>query len=248
MKTNLMAHMVAYYPDRRCSLEAALGLAEGGAAYLEVQFPFSDPSADGPSIQEACTSALDAGFTTKGGFDLVREICSTVKTPVFIMSYASVVIAKGVGGFLDGVKGAGAAGVVVPDLVPGMDEGLFEQARSRRLYAIPVITPFLEEKRVEEILAEHPEYVYVAIRRGITGKITSIDEKVTGFLDRLSSRGVQVLAGFGVRTREQVDMLSSHVHAVIAGSYFVDILREARAEDPSSIGDEMERGVKKLLK
>ena len=247
MKTKLMAHLVAYYPDRSCSLKAALGLAEGGASYLEVQFPFSDPSADGPSIQEACTSALDAGFTTKGGFDLVREICSAVETQVFIMSYASIVIAKGVGEFLDAAKSAGAAGIIIPDLAPGMDDGLFEQARSRRLHAVPVITPFLKGKRVEEILAERPKLVYVAIRRGITGKSTSIDEKVIGFLDRLSSRDVRVLAGFGVRTREQVALLSPHVHAVIAGSYFVDIIRKTWAEDPEAVGLRVKRGVEELI-
>jgi tryptophan synthase alpha subunit len=99
----IMAHLVAGYPDRAGALAAALGLAEGGASLLEVQFPFSDPTADGPLIQEACDAALTGGFRVAAGFELVRRIRAETGLPVFIMSYAGLVVARG-------VPGTGAAG------------------------------------------------------------------------------------------------------------------------------------------
>ena len=148
MMHRLMAHMVAYFPDREGSLEVARALADGGAAYLEVQFPFSDPSADGPAIQDACSSALKAGFRTADGFQLVREIGKASGVPVFIMAYAGMAFAGGVSRFLDTAKEHGAAGVIIPDLMPGMDEGLYLAAKDRELHAVPVLTPFTHQDRL----------------------------------------------------------------------------------------------------
>ena len=165
MKHRLMAHMVAYYPDREGSLEVARALADGGASYLEVQFPFSDPSADGPAIQDACSCALEAGFRTADGFRLVREIAAAASLPIFIMAYAGMAFAGGISRFLDSAKKHSAAGVIIPDLMPGMDEGLYPAAKDRELHAIPVLTPFIPRERLEEILSVNPNYVYVALRR-----------------------------------------------------------------------------------
>ncbi len=101
----IMAHMVAFSPDRAGTLEVARGLAECGSAYLEVQFPFSDPTADGPDIQRACGTALEAGFTLSEGFRLVAEICSFARQPLFIMSYANLVFTRGVEKFLGACQG-----------------------------------------------------------------------------------------------------------------------------------------------
>ena len=148
MMHRLMAHMVAYFPDREGSLEVARALADGGAAYLEVQFPFSDPSADGPAIQDACSSALKAGFRTADGFQLVREIGKASGVPVFIMAYAGMAFAGGISRFLDTAKEHGAAGVIIPDLMPGMDEGLYLAAKDRELHSVPVLTPFTHQDRL----------------------------------------------------------------------------------------------------
>ena len=124
----IMAHMVAFYPDLARSRDVARGLAEGGAAYLELQFPFSDPTADGPDIQRACSAALEAGFTVDAGFELTAEICGSVRVPVFLMSYANLLFTRGVKRFLAEAAACGVRGVIVPDLPADYDEGLFREA------------------------------------------------------------------------------------------------------------------------
>jgi tryptophan synthase alpha chain len=228
----IMAHMVAFSPDRAGSLEVARGLAESGSAYLEVQFPFSDPTADGPDIQRACGKALEAGFTLSEGFRLVAEICSFARQPLFIMSYANPVFTRGVEKFLGACRKAGAAGVIVPDLPPDYDEGLFTLAAGLGLAAMPVMSPTMKEKRLTRIAALEPAYIYATLRTGTTGPSTTLNEEGRAFLARCASLspGVKVFGGFGISTHEQVLAFAPLVHAVVVGSALV---REvARGADP----------------
>ncbi len=227
--SRIMAHMVAYYPDRKRSLAVAEGLIDGGASYLEIQFPFSDPTADGPAIQEASERALDAGFTVQSGFDLVREIAALTGSrcgpdgapPIFLMTYASLVYARGVDRFIaDGVD-AGAAGFILPDLPFDHDEGAAAAASRHGASVMPVTVTSAPAARLDGLLATDPEYVYVALRRGITGSRTDLDDATLGVLDRIRATGTKVMAGFGVSDRAQVVALEAHAHAVVVGSALV---------------------------
>ncbi len=226
--TLLMTHMVAFYPDRAASLQVARGLLDGGCAYLEVQFPFSDPTADGPDIQAACDGALKAGFTVSEGFRLVSEIASKARVPLFIMSYANLIFTRGVDRFLGESKEAGAKGVIVPDLPEGYDEGLFSRAGRLGLAAVPVVSPSMKDGRLAEVLSLQAEYIYATLRTGTTGTRTEIDQDIVRFLSRI--RGGKVLGGFGISSAEQVRAVAPLVHAVVVGSALV---REvARGGDP----------------
>jgi tryptophan synthase alpha chain len=228
----IMAHMVAFSPDRAGSLEVARGLAESGSAYLEVQFPFSDPTADGPDIQRACGKALEAGFTMSEGFRLVAEICAFARQPLFIMSYANLVFTRGVEKFLTECKEAGARGVIVPDLPPDYDEGLFKLASGFGLVAMPVMSPTMKEERLARVASLEPACIYATLRTGTTGPSTALNEEGRAFLARCASLspGVKVFGGFGISTREQVLAFEPLVHAVVVGSALV---REvARGPDP----------------
>jgi tryptophan synthase alpha chain len=228
----IMAHMVAFSPDRAGSLEVARGLAESGSAYLEVQFPFSDPTADGPDIQRACGRALEAGFTMSEGFRLVAEICSFAHQPLFVMSYANLLFTRGVQRFLAECKESGARGVIVPDLPPDYDEGLFALASGLGLVAMPVMSPSMKEKRLARVGSLRPECIYATLRTGTTGPSTALNEEGRAFLARCASLspGVKVFGGFGISSREQVMAFEPLVHAVVVGSALV---REvARGTDP----------------
>ncbi len=223
--SRIMAHMVAFYPDRSASRQVARGLVDGGCSYLEIQFPFSDPTADGPDIQGACTAALAAGFTISQGFQLVSEFHGTTSMPIFLMSYANLLFTHGVERFLTRARESGAMGVIVPDLPPDYDEGLFEEARSQGLFAVPVVSPSMREGRLARIGTLRAEYIYATLRTGTTGSRTRIDANGLSFLQRvhdLAADGpVKILGGFGISTREQVQEVAPHVHAVVAGSAFV---------------------------
>lgn len=243
----LMAHLVAGFPTIEDSLTIAEALAAGGADYLEVQFPFSDPSADGKPIQAACSAALDAGMRVAEGFNLVEKIRRRVHIPVFIMSYASPVYTMGVERFVERAVEAGAAGLIVPDLMPGSDEGLYESGRRHSLNVVPVITPSVSDERLESIAAEKPEYMYCALRSGITGDATQLDEENIGFLRRLRDIGRVVMAGFGIQSREQVTALASHADVAIAGSVFVREIQRLLRESPEELYDGVRKKAAELI-
>jgi tryptophan synthase alpha chain len=227
MAESLMTHMVAYYPDRGRSIEVARAFVDGGASYLEIQFPFSDPSVDGPVIQAACTRALEAGFRVDGGFALVREISRFAGRPIFVMSYASLVFARGIARFIQDVRQAGASGVIIPDLPVGYDEGLFDCAEGSGIEVAAVISPTVRDDRLAAICSRQGHYLYASLRAGITGRVTSIDEQSLSFLKRVGKRGKRILAGFGVATPEQVKQIAPHVHAVVVGTALIRCIEEA---------------------
>jgi tryptophan synthase alpha chain len=229
MAESLMTHMVAYYPDRAKSLEVAQACADGGARYLEVQFPFSDPSVDGPVIQSACIRALESGFHVDEGFALVREISRFAGRPIFVMSYASLVYTRGVERFIQEVRQAGAFGVIIPDLPVGYDEGLFAFADAAGIEVAPVVSPTVREERLAAICAQKGSYLYASLRTGITGRITTIDERSLVFLKRIGAYGKKILAGFGVATHEQVKRIAPHVHAVVVGTALIQSIEGAQS-------------------
>ncbi len=241
----LMTHMVAHYPDKETGFEVGRALIDGGSSYLEIQFPFSDPTADGPAIQDACTRALEAGFRVRDGFELVRRLREYSNTPVFIMSYASVVVAGGVQEFLTHAKTAGAAGLIIPDLPLDGDEGLYAAGRTMSLDVVPVVVPTMRDARLQLVRDARPEFVYAALRTGITGVYTAIGEENLVFLQRLKSMGAKVLAGFGVREYSQVKALMPHVHAVVVGSALVSTIT-GNLEKPKCIADAVRRKVAEL--
>ncbi len=247
-KISLMAHMVAGYPDDETSLEAARGIASAGAAFLEVQFPFSDPSADGPAIQAACTEALAAGFKVEDGWRLVETVRREFPAVgVFLMSYASIVVTKGVDAFVARAKAAGVAGLIIPDLAPGADEGLYEAGARHGLAVVPVIVPSVPAERLEAILAAKPKWVYTAIRAGITGTHTVLTPELKAFLAGLNAR-TQVMAGFGIDSAQQVADLQGSAHTIVVGSALVRVVASAsKRGGKAAVRRDIEAKVKELL-
>ncbi|MFW5695309.1 MAG: tryptophan synthase subunit alpha [Alkalispirochaeta sp.] len=249
----VMAHMIPYYPTYDASVRVAEALIDGGAAYLEVQFPYSDPTADGPAIQAACAGALKQGFRVARGWEFVRAIASagdagTVqggasragedrggrrKVPIFLMSYAGLVYAYGIDRFVEDAVAAGVSGLIVPDLPVDSDEGLFAAGRRAGLSVVPVISMGAGEQRVRLVEEVGAEYIYASLRRGITGSRTEIGADNSAFVQRLSNTGARVLAGFGIATAEQVSAVLEHgrAHAAVVGSAFVRAITEA-PQDP----------------
>ena len=225
-ETKLMAHMVAGYPDMNQSLAVAHALAKGGADYLEVQFPFSDPSADGPIIERACQAALDAGFKVADGFAFMARLRRELSIPLFIMTYGSLVFARGADDFCQRAADAGVKGLIIPDLPPDYSEGLFDAGGKRGLAVTPVIAPEISEDRLAMLGRLKPEYIYTALRLGITGSRTSLDDGTIRYLDKVGKLGAKIIAGFGVRSREQMRALAGHAHAAAVGSFFLEKLNQ----------------------
>lgn len=239
--SRIMAHLIAHYPDRERSLAVARGLVAGGADYLEIQFPFSDPTADGPVIQEACQRALDTGFTVDEGFSFIRDVqdeatvARGTAVPIFLMTYASLIYSRGVQRFITDGVAAGCAGFILPDIPLDYDEGVFDAAAEAGASIMPVTVTSARDKRVELLMQRSPEYIYVALRRGITGSRTEIGEENLAFIDRLRPSGARIMAGFGISEHDQVVSLATHVHAAVVGSAFVRTVTANADSDPAAI-------------
>jgi len=224
----VMAHLVAGYPTNEIALAAARGLAEGGVSYFEIQFPFSDPSADGPAIQTACAAVLSRGFRVDDGFAFVARLRREYpEIPVFIMTYGNLAYKRGIDAFVDRAADSGASALIIPDLPFDADEGLDLACRKHGLSAVPVAAPSMTAARLAELASLGRPYVYAALRAGITGSNTTIDGKTLAFIRAVAGNGTsKILGGFGIRTGEQSRALGASVHAVVAGSAFVDLIRE----------------------
>ncbi|MCC8180846.1 MAG: tryptophan synthase subunit alpha [Planctomycetes bacterium] len=231
----LMAHMIAGYPNMDASMNIAKALAAGGADYLEVQFPFSDPTADGPLIERASQTALDNGFRVEAGFAFLRRVKDEVGLPLFIMTYGSLVFARGAKWFADQSKHAGVEGLIIPDLPPDYDEHLFEAGAAAGLAVTPVIAPEITDARLRMIGDMKPQYIYTALRLGITGSKTSLDDATISYLDKVGASGAKIIAGFGVRSREQMVALSGHAHAAAVGSYFLEVMDESKGNETTAL-------------
>lgn len=246
MKSAIMAHLVAFYPDEEQSLDVARALVDGGAAILEVQLPFSEPTADGPVIQKACGRALGRGYTLDKGFQLVTRMRALTDIPVFVMTYANVAFRRGTREFARLCREAGADGLIVPDLPFDSDEGLADAAREAGLDVIPVIVPTISDQRLSLVRRTAPRYLYAALRKGITGERTAVGDENLTFIRRASSPGVRVVAGFGIREHGQVEALAPHVHAVIVGSALVAATEEA-VRGGTSVYDAVLRKIRSLV-
>lgn len=236
-RITLMAHLVAGYPDASGCRAVARGLVEGGASYLEVQIPFSDPSADGPAIRDACAASLAGGCSVADSLAFIGELRRDYPgVPVFVMAYASLVATPGAAAFADAMAKRSVRGVIVPDLPFDSDEGLADAcaaaaagAAGEGLCSVPVAAPSMRSGRLAEMAGLGRPFLYAALRTGITGGATEIGENTRSFLAACAAGGSKVLGGFGVRSGAQARLLAPSVHAVVAGSVFVDAIAAAVA-------------------
>lgn len=240
-EVKLMAHMVAGYPDTATAMKIAKALVKGGADALEVQFPFSDPSSDGPVIERASQAAIDGGFKVDDGFRFMASLHRDFGLPTFIMTYGSLVYARGIDQFCDDAVRAGVRGLIIPDLPPDFSEGLFEAGRKRDLAIIPVIAPEISAERLAMIGDLRPEYIYTALRLGITGGDTRLDEAAIRYLDTVRALNAKIIAGFGVRSREMMLALRGHADYAAVGSHFLKMFDSTR--EPETLA-----GAARLLK
>ncbi|MBN2810385.1 MAG: tryptophan synthase subunit alpha [Spirochaetales bacterium] len=235
-KVPVMAHLVAGYTSPEISLEAARGLASGGVSYFEVQFPFSDPSADGKAIQTACAAVLSGGWRVDDGFAFVETLRSEFPgIPVFVMTYANLAYKIGISAFVERSFRSGVSGLIIPDLPFDADEGLAAACDAKGIACVPVAAPSMTESRIASLAALRRPYVYAALRSGITGSSTSIDDGTLAFLSSLKASESRILGGFGIRSGDQSGALAPAVHAVVAGSVFVDIIREKSGEGGEAV-------------
>lgn len=226
-KIKLMSHLVAGYPTDELSFTAARALVDGGADILEIQLPFSDPSADGPAIQGACTKVLQRGYKTADGLAFIARLHKEFpQVKIYLMSYGSLVYTPGVENFCSRAAAAGVTGMIIPDLPFDNDEGLTAACRTNGMENIPVAAPSMAPERLSKLARAGFPYIYAALRTGITGTDTAIDKNTLAFLKSVGEGGSKIYGGFGISNGQQSHALADYVEAIVAGSVFVRLITE----------------------
>ncbi len=247
-KIKLMSHLIAGYPTDELSLTAARALVEGGADILEIQLAFSDPSADGPAIQEACAKVLERGCKTADGLALIKKIHEEFpKTKIYLMSYGSLVFTPGVKNFCRRAAASGVKGMIIPDLPFDFDEGLTEACRENGMENIPVAAPSMSAERLQKMASAGFGHIYAALRTGITGSDTKIGQDTIAFIKKVAAGGSKVYGGFGISKGEQARALAPYVEAVVAGSVFVRTIA-ANAGDKAALFKAVKAKAEELAK
>lgn len=232
MSSNLMAHLVANYPDENTAFTVAKSLVAGGASILEIQLPFSDPNADGPLIQNACSLTLEKGFKTKDAFNFIKKVHNAFpEITIYIMSYGSLAFTPGIRNFCKTASECGVKGMIIPDLPFDNDEGLTQACKEFGMENIPVAAYGMSDERLCKMTSFGFKHIYAALRAGITGTQTKINDSTLDFIKKVSAGGAKVFGGFGIQNGEQSKILSPYVDAVVAGSVFVKIVSETKSLD-----------------
>jgi tryptophan synthase alpha chain len=226
----LIAYLTAGFPDRDRFQQDVRAIAEA-ADVLEIGVPFTDPMADGVTIQRASHAALAQGVSLRWILAQL-EAMPRGKTPLLIMSYLNPLLALGPEALAGSAARAGVAGLIVPDLPFDESAEMRAALESQGLALVQMVTPVTRAPRLEQLCASSQGFVYAVTMTGTTGKSVAVPPEVTRYLDTVRSRSpVPVCAGFGIRRREQLESLRDHVDGVVIGSALVEVLE--RGEDPA---------------
>ena len=219
----LIPYLTAGFPTPAVSRDAVRQVAAAGADFIEVGVPFSDPLADGPTIQRTTQTALEQGMTLSGVLSLIRE--ARVDVPVIIMTYLNPVLAYGVERFVADAAAAGAAGVLLTDLPAGADPAVETAVAHSPLALIRLIAPTTDDPRLATALANATGFVYLISRLGVTGARDQVPADLEQQVRRV--RGVTQLpiaVGFGIGTPAQAAAAARYADGVVVGSALMDAL------------------------
>ena len=222
----LIPFVEAFDPDRETSLALLRGMAARGADIIEIGVPFTDPMADGPTIQAAGRRALLAGASLAGVLALVREFrAGNIHTPLVLMGYLNPILSYGVARFCVDAAQAGVDGLIVVDLPTEEADLLLPDAASNGLDVIRLVAPTTSDERLPLVLAGSSGFVYYVSIAGITGTRTASAADLARDIPRLRRfTDLPIAVGFGVRTAEQAGIVAAHADAAIVASVLIETL------------------------
>jgi tryptophan synthase alpha chain len=241
----LVTYIMASDPDHETCLEILRGLPAAGADVIELGFPFTDPMADGPSIQKAALRALKAGGSLRKTLELVRRFREHDKdTPLILMGYANPIESMGYETFARAMHEAGADGAIVVDLPPEEDAPLRAAFSAHNLSVIRLATPTTDANRLTKVLEGASGFLYYVSVAGVTGAQAATAGAVSAAVERLKrATELPVAVGFGVREPEAARAIAQAADAVVVGSAFVD---EIAAGEPKTAAERVLRKVRQL--
>ena len=215
----VMTHVICGYPSFEDNMKELEIMDEAGVDLVELQFPFSEPSADGPLFVKANQKSLENGTTVDQCFEFLKEVSEKFSFKVLMMGYYNTAFKMGTETFVKRLKDAGACGYILPDLPIEEAEELHSLAAANLLSPILLMTPTNTDERLS-LLGKHVSgFVYVVARKGVTGQKTVMDDTVGAFVDRcreVTDKPIGV--GFGISAKEDLDYLKGKSEIAIIGT------------------------------
>lgn len=235
----LVTYFMGGDPDYATSLGIMKALPEAGADVIELGMPFSDPMADGPTIQLAGQRALKGGQTLAKTLDLARDFRkSDNETPIVMMGYYNPIYIYGVDKFIDDALAAGIDGLIIVDLPPEMDDELCIPALAKGINFIRLTTPTTDEKRLPTVLNNTSGFVYYVSMNGITGSALPDPSLISGAVARIKDHtDLPVCVGFGVKTADHAKAIGAAADGVVVGTAIVAQVAGSLTKDGAATAD-----------
>jgi tryptophan synthase alpha chain len=231
----IVAYITAGDPSMDATLEFVLALEAGGADVIELGVPFSDPLADGPTIQRASERALKAGVTLPGIIDLVRRIRKSSEIPLVLFSYYNPILQMGLEKFAAAASGAGADGVLATDLSPEESVEYRRILEAHHLDTIFLCAPTSTDERLASIAACSTGFLYLVSRTGVTGAKDTLPDDLPALLRRVRSfTKLPIAVGFGISLPGHVSMLGGLADAAVVGSSLVAEIERSKSPAEAS--------------
>ena len=229
----LIPYVMSGYPDVETSEAIAVALCQAGADVLELGVPFSDPLADGATIQAASQKALDTGMTLVGALELAGRVATVVSTPLVLMGYYNPIFTYGIDHFVEAAASAGVAGLIVPDLPPEEAEPLRTVAAERGIELIFLVTPTSPDERIAQVARiaglSGGGFIYCVSLSGVTGARDRLPEHLAAFLARVRAYTALPLAvGFGVSQPEHVAEIGQMADGAVIASALLNAVDAAQ--------------------
>lgn len=226
-KKALVAFITAGFPDIDTTRETIKILSNNGADIIEIGVPFSDPIADGPTIQASSDFALKGGVNLNIIFDMIKDVRKETEAPILLMSYSNPLLRQGFNNTARKAHLNGADGFIIPDVIPEESREIKSICAHNELSLIFLAAPNSTDERLRFIDSESEAFVYVVSLTGVTGKRASLPGQSIEFLRRAGSIITHPrFLGFGISNAEQVRRLKPYTDGIIVGSAFIEILRD----------------------
>jgi tryptophan synthase alpha chain len=241
----IVAYITAGDPTLDAAHKFVLALAEAGADVIELGVPFSDPLADGPTIQRASERALKAGTTLVGVLDLVRRIRQSSQVPLVLFSYYNPILQMGLEKFAAAAARAGADGVLATDLTPEEADDYRRILHANNLDTIFLAAPTSSDERLQKISAATSGFLYIISRTGVTGAKDSLPDELPALLRRAHQfTNLPIAVGFGISLPGHVSVLGGLADAAVVGSALVSEIEHA--PNPDAAARALRERVRKL--
>lgn len=238
-RTALVTFIMAGDPSLGDSTKVLKSLPDAGADIIEIGMPFTDPAADGLTIQHAGQRALKAGANMRTTLQMVRDFRDTDDTtPIILMGYANPLYAYGLEQFAKDAKQAGVDGLIIVDLPPEEDQELRGFATAHEIDMIRLITPTTDKKRLESVLAGASGFLYYVSITGVTGTAKADLSALKPHVAQIKAQtDLPIAIGFGIKTPDDAKEMAQLGDAVVVGSAIVDLIKDMKCGDASAVHD-----------